>query len=69
MTFAFDWDVKHEVKQKLPLPCLPTVFVDAYIYGNVCVMVYPRVCFKHFVTTNKFKHVLGHALRSKCVAM
>ena len=23
---------------------------------------YPRVCFKHFVTTNKFKHVLGHAL-------
>ena len=32
MTFAFDWDVKHEVKQKLPLSCLPSVFVDAYIW-------------------------------------
>ena len=32
MTFAFDWDVKHEVKQKLPLPCLPSVSVDAYIW-------------------------------------
>ena len=28
-----------------------------------------RVCFKHFETRNKSKHVHGHALRSKCVSL